>query len=163
MNNDVVPFNKNIDRNNFESGKGQLDDYFKKYVSQDTKKKLTVCFVKVNDELEPEGYYTLANDSLPKELVPENIRKKIPYDKISVTLLGRLAIDKNFQGKGLGKKLLMDALFRSYQTSHTIASLAVIVDPIDLEAERFYLKYGFMKLESGKMFLPMATIRKLFS
>ena len=78
-------------------------------------------------------------------------------------MLGRLAIDKNFQGKGIGKILLIDALKRCFGASDSIGAFAVIVDPLDKEAERFYKKYGFIKLpDSGKMFLPMKTIRELF-
>jgi len=54
-------------------------------------------------------------------------------------------------------------LKRSYEISKTIGSFAVIVDPIDQDAENFYEKYGFIKLpDSGKMFLPMKTISQLF-
>jgi hypothetical protein len=59
--------------------------------------------------------------------------------------------------------LLIDALKRSYEISKTIGSFAVVVDPIDQDAEDFYVKYGFIKLpDSGKMFLPMKTINQLF-
>jgi GNAT superfamily N-acetyltransferase len=74
-----------------------------------------------------------------------------------------LAIDKNFQGKGLGKLLLFDALKRCYDASCLIGAYSVVVDPLDNEAERFHRKYGFIKLPgSGKMFLPMKTVKELF-
>jgi hypothetical protein len=58
----------------------------------------------------------------------------------------------------------MDALKRSFDTAvNSVGSMAVIVDPIDAEAEKFYRKYGFILLpDSGKMFLPMETISILF-
>jgi GNAT superfamily N-acetyltransferase len=78
--------------------------------------------------------------------------------------LGRLAIDKSQQGKGIGKVLLIDALKRSYGISHEIGSFAVVVDPINLEAENFYEKYDFIKLpDSGKMFIAMKTLHELFN
>ena len=78
-------------------------------------------------------------------------------------LLGRLAVDYRFQGNGVGKLLLIDSLKRCHETSKSIGAFAVIVDPLDNNAERFYHKYGFIKLEdSGKMFLPMKTINQLF-
>ncbi len=78
-------------------------------------------------------------------------------------MLGRFAIDLNYQGKGVGKILLIDALKRSYEISQTIGSFAIIVDPLDEAAEEFYLKYGFIKLpDSGKMFLTIKTIESLF-
>ena len=111
------------------------------------------------------GYYTLSNNSIPSKFVPNQIQKKLPrsYESIPTTLLGRLAIDNRFQGQGIGKLILIDALKRSYEISKTIGSFAVIVDPIDQDAENFYEKYGFIKLpDSGKMFLPMKTISQLF-
>ncbi len=80
-----------------------------------------------------------------------------------MTLLGRLATDIKFQGKGIGKILLIDALTRCYEISKSIGSFAVIVDPLDNDAENFYSRYGFIKLpDSGKMFLTMMTIKSLF-
>jgi GNAT superfamily N-acetyltransferase len=112
-----------------------------------------------------EGYYTLSNSSISKDLIPIDIQKKLPpsYTSIPVTLLGRLAVDQRFHGKGFGKLLLIDALFRCHQLSKTAGSFAVVVDPIDEAAEAFYTKYGFIKLpDSGKMFLPMKTISASF-
>ncbi|MDP4128819.1 MAG: hypothetical protein Q8918_06095 [Bacteroidota bacterium] len=85
------------------------------------------------------------------------------YQDLPATLPGRLAIGMSSKGKGLGNDLLIEALKRSYETSETIGSIAVIVDPLDEDAEEFYLKYWFIKLpDSGKMFLPMTTISALF-
>jgi GNAT superfamily N-acetyltransferase len=82
---------------------------------------------------------------------------------IPTTLLGRLAIDKKQQGKGLGKILLIDALKRSYEVAHEIGSFAIVVDPIDEVAERFYEKYDFIPLpDSGKMFITIKTLKLLF-
>ena len=143
-----------------------LDTYIQKQANQDVKRKLSVCFV-IN-EIETnliKGYYTLSNTSVSSDFIPNQIRNKLPkaYNSIPATLLGRLAIDNRFQGQGIGKYLLIDALKRSYEISKTIASFAVVVDPIDQDAENFYNKYGFIKLpDSGKMFLPMKTISQLF-
>jgi GNAT superfamily N-acetyltransferase len=74
-----------------------------------------------------------------------------------------LAIDKNYQGKGIGKILLIDALKRSYEISQKVGSFAVVVDPIDKEAEDFYTKFDFIKLpDSQKMFIAIKTLEILF-
>ncbi len=153
-------------KSEFSCGKEMLDNYIHKQANQDIKRKLSACFV-INDKLTNliKGYYTLSNNSISQEFIPAQIQKKLPksYETIPTTLLGRLAIDLRFQGQGVGKLLLMDALRRSYNISKTIGSFAVIVDPIDQDAENFYNKYGFIKLpDSGKMFLPMNTIKQLF-
>lgn len=158
--------NSDHQKKDFSSGNNMLDDYLHKQVNQDIKRKLSVCFVLKDLETNLlKGYYTLANNSLSQELIPVEFQKKLPssYKSISTTLLGRLANDLKFQNQGIGKLLLIDALRRSYEISESIGSFAVVVDPIDENAERFYGKYGFIKLlDSGKMFLPMNTIKMLF-
>jgi|TARA_B110000305_G_C19259322_1_gene548737 GNAT superfamily N-acetyltransferase len=160
------PLNSTHKKSDFSCGKEMLDVYIHKQANQDIKRKLSTCFVINEKETNLiKGYYTLSNNSIPLELVPNQIRKKLPrsYQSIPTTLLGRLAIDDKFQGQGIGKLILVDALKRSYEISKTIGSFAVIVDPIDQDAENFYEKYGFIKLpDSGKMFLPMKTIGQLF-
>jgi predicted GNAT family N-acyltransferase len=160
------PLNSKHKKSDFSCGKEMLDTYIHQQANQDVKRKLAACFVVCESKTNLiKGYYTLSNNSIPSELVPSAIRKKLPgsYESIPTTLLGRLAIDNKFQGQGIGKYILIDALKRSYETSKTIASIAVIVDPIDIEAENSYAKYGFTKLpDSGKMFLAMKTISELF-
>jgi len=160
------PLGKTFNRKDFDCGKSSLNEYIKTQVSQDVKKKLSVCFVLLNsDQNTVEGYYTLSYGSIPYEDVPENLRKKYPksYDYIPVTLLGRLAICNKIKGRGLGSKILIDALKRSLKvTEQELGSVAVIVDPLDQDAEKYYHHYGFVKLpNSGKMFLDMKTIKKL--
>lgn len=150
----------------FACGKSMLDNYLHKQAGQDVKRKLAVCFV-ANDVSANliKGYYTLSNNSISLDLVPDNLRNKLPsaYSAIPTTLLGRLAVDDRYKGFGLGKLLLIDALKRSYGVSLEIGSLAVIVEPLDQEAQRFYEKYGFVLLpDSGRMFLPINQIKQLF-
>ncbi len=153
-------------KKDFSCGKDILDKYLHQQASQDIKRKLSVCFVLTDSNSEIiKGYYTLSNNSISQEFVPLKLRKRLPssYSSIPVTLLGRLAIEKKFQRKGVGKILLIDALKRCYEISKSIGSYAVIVDPLDNDAETFYGKYGFIKLpDSGKMFLTMITIKSLF-
>lgn len=111
------------------------------------------------------GCYTLSNDSLSREDIPNEYQKKIPQNYlVPVTLLGRLARAEAYKGSQIGELLLLDALRRSYKISETaIGTMAVVVDPINAFAVKFYAKYGFIMLpDSGKMFLPMNVVAKLF-
>ena len=153
-------------RKDFDCGKELLNNYLKNQAWQDIKRKLSVCFVLAEKETNCiQGYYTLSNNSIPLGSFPEPIKKKLPgsYHYIPTTLLGRLAVDKAYQGKGMGKILLIDALKRSYEISKEIGSYAVVVDPIDREAEMFYKKYDFIGLpDSKKMFIATKTLQELF-
>lgn len=167
MTSKTVKFNKIYDRKDFECSNERLNDYIKKQASQDIKKNISSCFVYTeieDDKHKIKGYYTLSNSSIHKNSIPENLRKKFPYESLPVTLLGRLAVDKSIKGQGLGKKLLLDALLRSLLATKEIGSFAVVVEPIDDDAVSFYEKFGFEKLlDKKEMFLPMKTISLIFS
>jgi GNAT superfamily N-acetyltransferase len=160
------PLDNSSNRTNFCCGKPTLDDYIQKQVSQDIRRKLAVCFIIQDKTNQIKGFYTLSSDSILLDNLTEDLRAKFPkaYAHLPVILLGRLAVDQKFQGTGLGKMLLIDALRRCYEVSlKSIGSIAVVVSPVDDEAEMFYKKFGFFSLyDSRKMFLPMKTISKLF-
>lgn len=151
----------------FSCGKELLDTYLKTQASQDLRRKLSVCFVSLHVETGLiQGYYTLSNNGIPLDIVPDSFKNQLPnsYRSVPTTLLGRLAVDQRFRGTGVGKMLLIDALKKSYDISKSIGCFAVVVDPLDEDAENFYTKYGFILLpDSRKMFLAMKTIEKLFN
>ena len=112
------------------------------------------------------GFYTLSAISVDIGVWPEHVAKKLPrYPVVPATLLGRLAIDSQCQGRGAGEYLLMDALHRSWQASRQVASVAVVVDAKDSRAGEFYTRYDFTPFvdQRIRLFLPMSVIEQLFS
>src|SRR5450759_5031175 len=158
----TIPLNALHKKKDFNCGNVLLDNYLHFQAKQDIKRSLSSCFIFADEENIVKGYYTLSNAGIKREFIPEDIMNKLPksYAHLPDTLLGRLAVAKSLAGRGIGELLLIDALKRSYHVSvSSIASMAVIVDPIDEGAIGFYSKYGFILLpDSGKMFLPMKTI-----
>ena len=153
------------ERANFSCGVEPLDIYFRQQAGQDLKKHAAVPFIITPDGKRVAGYYTLSQYAVELGVIPEAIKKKLPrYPMVSVTLLGRLAVSREFHGQGLGQKLLMDALYRSLQLSNQVASAGVIVDAKDRSAVEFYKKYGFLELPlvERRLFLEMATIEAMF-
>lgn len=109
------------------------------------------------------GYYTLSATAVHLAELPSATIRKLPrYPLIPATLLGRLAIDRRHQGKGYGRFLLADALYRSLLSE--IASFAIVVDAKDESARRFYEREGFFAFpeQPMKLFRPMADIERLF-
>jgi GNAT superfamily N-acetyltransferase len=109
------------------------------------------------------GYYTLSSTSVQLRDLPEQTVRKLPrYPLVPATLLGRLAVDRRQQGKGYGRFLLADALYRAAQSE--IASFAVIVDAKNENARRFYERESFLPFpdQPMKLFRPMTDIRRLF-
>ncbi|WCT14438.1 GNAT family N-acetyltransferase [Mucilaginibacter jinjuensis] len=160
----IFPLKSEFNKKDFNCGKDMLDNYIQKKAGQDLKRRLSAVFAMVDDS-RVIAYYTLSSTSISRDLVPEETQKKMPpsYHDLPATLLGRLAVDQNYKGQRLGEYLLMDALKKAFDTSEKhIGSMALIVDPLDDDAEAFYAKYDFIKLDSGKMFLTMQNIAALF-
>jgi len=149
----------------FTCGHETLDSYLQQRAGQDMKRKLAACFVLANEAQQIIAYYTLSAASVTAKVLPLAFKAKLPpgYTHIPATLLGRLAVDTAHQGKGYGAMLLLDAMKRSlYHAVNNIGSFALIVDPIDAAAEKFYAHYGFILLpDNGKMFIAMNTISQL--
>lgn len=109
------------------------------------------------------GYYTLSATGVKLTDFPADITRKLPrYPLIPATLLGRLAVNQNYQGRGYGRFLLADALLRAVRSE--IASFAVVVDAKDEAARRFYERESFLPFpdQPMKLFRPMADIQRLF-
>jgi GNAT superfamily N-acetyltransferase len=162
----IVPLDDSHDRRSFHCGVEPLDRYLHMQAGQDQRRHIAVCFVLVDiAKSRIAGYYTLSAFSVIGEALPTQLQKKLPrYGQIPCTLLGRLAVDHQYRGLGVGTRLLIDALARALVNSAEVASWAVIVDAKDEAAEKFYLRYGFKALPTrpGRLFLPMATIADLF-
>src|SRR5258707_5591948 len=109
------------------------------------------------------GYYTLSATAMKLAEFPAQTVRKLPrYPLVPATLLGRLAVDLRHHGKGYGRFLLADALFRSLRSE--IASFAVIVDAKDENARRFYEREAFLPFPDRpmKLFRPMADVKLAF-
>lgn len=160
----LVPLDAGHDRKRFDSGSAPLDRYLHEQVSQDIRRRVAACFAAVTDEQRVAGYYTLASASVALSDLPEEFAKKLPrYPSVPAVRMGRLAVDRDFKGAGLGGALLADALGRSAQAE--IAAYALIVDAKDETAADFYLHHGFIAVPSSvlRLFLPLATVAGLMN
>lgn len=97
------------------------------------------------------------------DLPAETIRRLPRYPLVPAILLGRLAVDIRYRGKGYGRFLLADALRRAVRSE--IASFAVVVEAKDEAALRFYERESFLPFPEtpSRLFRPMADIAKLFA
>jgi ribosomal protein S18 acetylase RimI-like enzyme len=146
------------DRSTFTSGSLPLDRYLREQATQDIRRRVAACFVALSEEPRIAGYYTLASASMLLSDLPSAAAKKLPrYPTLPAVRMGRLAIDKKFQGRGLGSALLADALERAARSE--IASYALLVDAKDEAAAAFYRHHGFIPFPDmpRTLFLPLAT------
>lgn len=152
------------DRAGFDCGVAALNDYLKTRLGQHSKKNLTRGFVLASAEGTIAGYFTLAASRINVSVIAGRHEwpAKMP---LPTTLLGRLAVDQRFRGRGLGELLLMHALRVSVETSATVASAAIEVDAKDDASRAFYSRYGFASLTDDDLhlYLPMQTARNLLT
>lgn len=151
------------DRASFACGVEPLDRYFRTQAGQDARKNMAAPFVLVLSDGAVAGYYTLSSTAVTVgEWPPATVRRLPRYPLIPATLLGRLAVDRRYRGRGYGRFLLADALYRAVCSE--IASFAVIVDAKDDDARRFYERESFLPFPDRPLtlFRPMADIKELF-
>lgn len=156
--------NAQHNRADFRCGIEALDRYLQEQASQDMRRYVATPFVLHDvDANRIGGYYTLAATSIQVEDLPEALRARLPrYPLVPATLLGRLAVDENYQGQRLGAFLLVDALRRCLMSE--IAAMAVVVDAKDEQARAFYQHHGFTLFPNQlrRLYLPMAIIKRQF-
>ncbi len=91
------------------------------------------------------GYYAICMGQIFSQDVIGSMRRNMPR-QIPAVILGRLAIDEKWQGHGLGKALLQDAVQRSARAAKEVSARLLIVHAISAKAEDFYAHYGFTRL-----------------
>lgn len=155
----LVPLDAAHDRTGFNSDSEPLNRYLREQVTQDVRRRVAACFVALKDGQRIAGYFTLASASLLLADLPVSTGKKLPrYPTVPAVRMGRLAVDQEFKGQGLGGALLADALGRACRSE--IAAFALIVDAKGEAAAAFYRHHGFIALpDSPTMFLPLATAK----
>ena len=150
-------------RADFQCGIDPLDRYLRQQAMQDARKNIAAPFVLIDADERVLGFYTLSASSIQLSALPEATARRLPrYPQIPATLLGRLAVDSRQQGRGYGRFLLADALFRTVRSE--IAAFALLVDAKDEAARRFYERESFLALpdQPFKLFRPLADIARLF-
>lgn len=140
----VLPLAGSHDRQGFDCGHQELNDWLRQVARQHQDKGLSKTFVAVRDEAPTRicGYYALTLAELENRHLPEAWRKKLPR-RIPGVRLGRLAVDRQYQGKGLGELLLIDTLTRARRIYTEAGGIGLFVDALDTQAAGYYRRFGF--------------------
>ena len=147
--------------NNFFSGVASLDDWLKRRARANQVSGASRTYV-VADNHRVVGYYALASGAIAEDSSVGRFRRNMP-DPIPVATLGRLAVDRSQQGRGLGRALFRDCALRVAQAADTIGSRGIVVHAISEQAKAFYLALGFDASPKEPMMLmvTLGDIRKL--
>jgi GNAT superfamily N-acetyltransferase len=150
------------DRSAFECGVPALDHYFRSQGGEDVRRRVASCFVAVAErDGAVRGFYTLAATGVALGDLPADVARRLPrYPSIPAYRVGRLAVDREARGQGLGAALLADALLQAGRAE--AAGYALVVDAKDEQAAAFYRHHGFLELVGRPLtlFLPFATAGK---
>jgi GNAT superfamily N-acetyltransferase len=156
------------DRSAFDCGRSSLNSFLKYNARDDAARFAGGTFVGVlpSDPGVIAGFYTLVYSQIDVDGLPEGVAKRLPrYSKLPAILLGRLAIDKKFQGNGYGKFLMIDAMRASLDLARRGGGVVLLVDAIDENAAKFYESFDFKRFQDKplNLHLPMRKIEAEFS
>jgi GNAT superfamily N-acetyltransferase len=139
----------------FDSGIAVLDDWLRRRARANQASGASRTYV-VCDERKVVGYYVLTSGAVDVANATGRFRRNMP-DPVPVVVLGRLAIERSYQGQGLGRALIRDAVQRVLQAAEVIGIRGIIVHAMSPEAKAFYLAAGFEVSPLGT-FTLMATL-----
>jgi len=154
----LLPLTGSHDRQSFDCGRQELNDWLRQVARQHQDKGLSKTFVATRDEAPVLicGYYALTLAELENRHLPAAWRKKLPR-RIPGVRLGRLAVDRQYQGKGLGELLLVDALIRAQRIYIEAGGIGLFVDAIDEHAAGYYQRFGFAASPDNPLLLFLSV------
>lgn len=144
----------------FDSGNAELDNWLKRRALKNEQGGASRTYV-VCIEQRVIAYYCLAAGAVANTEAPGRIRRNMP-DPIPVTIVGRLAVDLSYQGKGFGRALVRDAVLRTLQAAEIVGIRAILVHALSEQAKQFYEKCGFIASPIEPMTL-MVTVADALS
>jgi GNAT superfamily N-acetyltransferase len=149
------PLNESHVLDQFECGEPALDDWLRRRALANQASGASRTFVTCRGACVV-GYYALAAGGITSSEAPGRVRRNMP-DPIPVMVLGRLAVDRREQGKGLGALLLRDAVARTRRLAGEMGMAGILVHAISVEAKRFYQHWGFVESPLN----PMTLVARL--
>lgn len=151
-------------RKNFDCEEKSLNDYIQNYARSNSRDDISQTHVLLDDENKKIiSYYSTCNYSVAKESLATKFG--VPVKQVPATLIGRLAVDKIYKGKGYGASTLVEALKQIKTISRVTGIKIVIVDALNISATSFYKSFGFIEFDDDPMrlFITVATIDSLVS
>ena len=141
-----VPLAARHELEDFNSGEAVLDDWLRRRalanMADAASRTYVVCPTGSHSVI---GFYALSMGQILNQEATGAMRRNMPR-QIPAVILGRLAIDRNWQGQGIGAALLRDAVERSVRAAGEVAARLLVVHAISPAAEAYYRHFGFTRL-----------------
>lgn len=132
------------DPTSFDCGSEPLNRFLKLHALQSQQAGVAQTYVAASGP-EIAGYHTLVVGHIAHDEAPDRLAKGVPRHPVPIIILARLAVDRNWQGKGLGAALVVDAMRRVLQAADIAGVRAMVVHAKDETAQRFYEHLGFVQ------------------
>jgi GNAT superfamily N-acetyltransferase len=159
------PLGKHHDRNAFDCGEDDLNIYLKRYARQNHESGGAKCFVATPRETPARilGFYTLSPASFEFPRAPSIVTRGLGRYDVPVYRLGRLAVDRSVQSRGLGGSLLLRAAERCMTVAQEVGGVALLIDAKNDHAAQWYESYGAVRLLDAplSLVLPFAVAIKV--
>jgi GNAT superfamily N-acetyltransferase len=155
--------NSDHDLSQFRCNERALDDWLKRRAVQNQEGGASRTYV-VCSGSRVVGYYALAAGAVDHTSAPGRVKRNMP-NPVPVIVIGRLAIDAGFQGRGIGPALLRDAVLRTLQAAEIAGIRAILVHAISEHAKRFYERWGFVSspIDPMTLMITVAEAVKVFA
>ncbi len=156
------PITKEHSFANFDCGTDSLNDWLRRHALKNQASGASRTFVACSNN-DIVGYYALAAGSIARQQDQGKIKREMP-NLIPVMILGRLAVDRQWQLSGIGKGLLKDALLRTLTVSNQAGIRALLLHALSEDAKAFYIHHGFSKSSTDQfaLMLCLKEIQKYF-
>lgn len=150
-----VPLGEAHQLDEFDCGVDSRNGWLKRRARANQVSGASRTYVVTDEEGRVAGYYCLASGALALAQAPGSVRRNMP-DPVPMAILGRLAVDRNWQGHGLGAALLRDAVERTRAASNILGLRGLLVHALSDDAKAFYERYGFVASPERSMLRVMS-------
>jgi GNAT superfamily N-acetyltransferase len=156
------PIAKKHDRASFDCGEPALNEFLLRHARQNHAKGVAKTFLAISkaDAKSILGFYSLCPASLVYARVPPTIRKGLPRHDVPVFRLARLAVNRSYQGQGIGGQLLLAAGRRCLLAATEVGGVALLIDAKNERVAKWYMAYGAVLLDDlpFSLVLPLTTM-----
>lgn len=155
------PISKKHDREAFDCGEEALNEFLRRYARKSHERGGAKTFLAVDDaDRTILGFYSLSPASVGYAQTPEIIRRGLARHDVPGFRLARLAVDRRFQGQGIGGQLLLAAGKRCLLASTEVGGVVLVIDAKNERVAAWYASYGAVTLLDAPLtlVLPLATI-----
>ncbi|MDD2605113.1 MAG: GNAT family N-acetyltransferase [Desulfobacteraceae bacterium] len=160
-----VPLSGQHRLESFDCGKPVLNDWLRRHAYAASAGGSAKTFVVTTSDAEVVGYYSLTVGQVEPTEAPARLGKGMGRYPIPVVLLARLAVSLGYQGRGIGRGLLQDAITRTLTIADHAGIRALMTHPLDDAAASFYLRFGFIPspLRERQLLLLLKDARRLMN